>query len=224
METLTPQSTVGDVAAQRPASVRVFMRHGIDFCCGGGQPLAAVCARKGLDARALLDEIDQADAPLDDAVTGWAEAPLTTLISHIVTRYHRPLPEELARLEELAARVVERHGARDPRRLPALYDTVIHLRADLRAHLIKEEQVLFPWILSGQPMPENGPVPVLLEEHRCAGEHLGRIRELTGGFVIPEGACAKWRALWQGLEQLERDLQLHLHLENNVLFPRVQDR
>lgn len=222
MTTLTSQTTVAEVAATRPRSVRVFQQFGIDFCCGGRRPLAEACATAGVGVEALIAEIEAAER-VPGGVTRWDQEPVTALIDHIIERFHRPLDSELPRIEAMARRVLAVHGHKDPERLGELMDTIVALRDDLLPHLQKEEMVLFPWLRSGRNGDSTAPIQVMLDEHDRVGTLLQRLRELTDGYVPPPGACGTWRALWQGLEELEAETHEHIHLENNVLFPRVQE-
>jgi regulator of cell morphogenesis and NO signaling len=219
--TLTPEMKVGQLAAEYPLATRVFARHQIDYCCGGGRPLAEVCRTKGLDPARVLTEIEQEIAPADRDVQRWIDAPLGALIDHILTDYHRPLYEELPRLEAMVQKVARVHGDKEPVRLPELLSVFTSLKAELEDHFTKEEAVLFPMINRGEGGGAQGPVAVMLREHDDAGDALRRIRELTDDYTPPEGACNTWRALWYGLAALETSLHEHIHLENNILFPRA---
>ena len=230
---LTSRTTVGEIAAAYPRAIPVLQRHGIDFCCGGGRALSEACVEKGVSYDALADEL----AAANDAAAELADAPVETLaalVRHIVERYHADLRAELPRLEALSDKVVAAHGARFPDTLPALRDALRSLTSELIAHMGKEEQVLFPYVLEleradqgGRPSPPRhlglaaGAIGVMEREHEVAGLTLKTMRALTGGFRPPDGACGSFRALYAGLELLETDLHHHIHLENNVLFPRA---
>lgn len=219
MTAMTSTDTVARLAIRVPAASRVFMRHDIDFCCGGNRRLADACAARGLDPEAILDEI-RAEEP-DEGDTRWDEQPVEQLIDHILDTYHAPLRGELPRLGAMARKVLNVHGDKDPERLTALVEVYEGLAAELHPHMMKEENILFPWILSGNGATAGGPIQVMHVEHESAGAALERIRELTDDFTPPPGACNTWRALWLGLEQLDYDLRAHIHLENNILFPRA---
>ncbi len=221
---LSPSNTVGEVAVNRPTSTRVFTRRGIDFCCGGGKTLEEACLRRGLDTREVLKEILVESERGDWEAIAWVERSQAELIQHIVVRYHEPLREELERLHGLALKVLRVHGEKDPERLSQLRDTFCTLKHELEPHLEKEERFLFPWILSGRPMPRGGAIERMTLEHEQAGLLLEQLRELTGNYEVPPEACDTWRALWNGLETLERDLHEHMHLENNILIPRAFQR
>jgi regulator of cell morphogenesis and NO signaling len=214
--------TVGELAAQEPAALKVLSRHGIDFCCGGGRPLVEACAQAGITVGALLDEVRRETAqPKTAEEPRWAEEPLDRVIAHILERFHRPLHLELPRLSGLAQKVEAAHGPKDPERFRAIREAYESLRYELEPHLAKEEQILFPWIALGRGASAGPPIRVMLMEHETAGELLGQLRKLTDDYRVPEEACPTWRALWEGLERLEADLMEHIHLENNVLFPRA---
>ena len=212
-------SPVRDFAVELPLSTRVFHRHHIDFCCGGGVPLEDACAARGLDPAAVLAEIE-AEAERASDGTRWDKEPLEALIQHILVTFHEPLTEELPRLDALARKVARVHGGKGYE-LAELARLFAGLRVELEQHMEKEEQVLFPLILQGRGAMALAPITVMESEHDGAGEILRRLREITHDYAVPEGACTSWRALWAGLEQLEHDLHEHIHLENNVLHPRA---
>ncbi|MCB9377347.1 MAG: iron-sulfur cluster repair di-iron protein [Holophagales bacterium] len=217
---VTPESRVGEIAAHHPLATRAFARHGIDFCCGGGIPLAEACARRGVSVDRMIDEIDELLTGAPAEPDAWLDAPLEALVDHIVAAYHRPLREELPRLEAMASKVARVHAERDPEgRLPRIESTVVALSDELRQHMAREEEVLFPALLAGR---SDLPFDAFEAEHSAAGEALDRLRDLTENYVPPADACNTWRALWAGLENLESTMHEHVHLENNILFPRAQ--
>jgi regulator of cell morphogenesis and NO signaling len=225
---ITRNSTVADVATSLPATIKVFQQHEIDFCCGGKRPLAEACAERGLEVEALLGELRAATAP---AARGqnWEQAPMTDLVAHIQARFHGPLRQELPRLGQMLVKVVSRHGDRHPETRP-LQETFNALHAELLHHMQKEDAILFPAVValeSGRPDGFGGfawidqPIEVMEAEHEEAGRALATMRELTGRYTPPDDACPTFRGLYHGLAELERDLHEHIHLENNVLFPRA---
>ncbi|MBU2500820.1 iron-sulfur cluster repair di-iron protein [bacterium] len=219
--TITSETKVGQLAAQHPLATRVFARHGIDFCCGGGEPLGAVCAGKGLETATILAEIAKELEVADETEGRWDTAPLGALIDHIMVTFHQPLYEELPRLESMARKVLDVHRDKDPERLSELFSLYLEIQAELKQHMMKEEQILFPMIRQGQGAQTGGPVAVMEKEHEAVGGALRRMRELTDDYTVPAEACNTWRALWHGLAALEKDLHQHIHLENNILFPRA---
>ncbi len=217
---------VADIAARHPRSIDVFERHGIDFCCGGHRPLGEVCRATGLDAAALAAEIETAAAAETPAERTFTDAPLGELIDHIVSRYHAALREDLARLGRMADKVAEVHGARHTE-LAEVASVYRELRAELEPHLATEEERVFP---AARRLAEPGGIwsaedqaalHGLEEDHHRAGTALTRLRALSSGFTVPGDGCTTYRALYEGLARFERELHEHVHLENNILFPRV---
>jgi regulator of cell morphogenesis and NO signaling len=219
-------STLADLVTKAPAAARVLERHHLDYCCGGGQSLRTACTAAGVDLDSVLAEIEALGSvpPAD-----WASLSPTELVDHLESTHHAYLHGELGRLSALAAKVLAVHGGRHPE-LARVAETYAALRADLEPHLAKEERVLFPLIrgldaaAAAPAVPRASlanPIRVMLSEHDRAGELLARLRTLTNGFAPPADACASYRALYAALEELEADTHLHVHKENNVLFPAV---
>lgn len=223
---ISTETPIGRIAADHPLTTRVFARHRLDYCCGGDRTLAAVCEAKGLDPNEVLREVERECAGArgaDEAdAMGWEGASDRQIIDHIVAAYHEPLREELPRLTAMARKVAAVHGELRPDSLPILATSVAALQAELERHMAEEERDVFPRILGGANGDTGDRLADLEHDHAEAGEALERIRELTGDYEVPAEACGTWRALWHGLEDLERTMHEHVHLENNVLFPRVQ--
>jgi regulator of cell morphogenesis and NO signaling len=223
MTTLTPERTVGEIAAALAASIRVFEKHGIDFCCGGAVSITDACRRAGIDPALLLQEIDQAaKAPTPDA-TDWMTAPLPALMDYILDTHHVYMKAQLPRLETMLAKVLQAHGDRHGETLRALAAVYALMKAELDAHLLKEERILFPMIRTGESHcgGVQNPIRVMLYEHDSAGDALLQMRRLTAGYTPPPDACNTFRALYHELSEMENDLHRHIHLENNILFPRA---
>ena len=224
--TITETTTIADIASALPTSVRVFQRHGIDFCCGGRKPIGAVCREHGLNFAEMASAIEASRGTVDSDTRDWLQEPLANLTSHIVTTYHTPLREELPRLQAMAVKVARVHGGK-ALYLGRLEAIVAELSTDLLTHMQKEEMVLFPAIealahgAAGQPFPIAAPIVVMEHEHDHAGNLLQELRSITGGYTLPDGGCATMRALYHGLADLETAMHVHVHLENNVLFPRA---
>ncbi len=218
--TMTDLSTrkVGDIAAQLAGATAVFRAHKIDFCCGGDVPLAEAAAGRGAD----LAQLEAALAALAGAPP---DAPEETpdLVAHILTRYHETHRRELPELVKLARRVEAVHRAH-PQAPAGLADLLERARAELEAHMAKEEQVLFPAMREGYQGSLDMPIRVMRHEHDGHGEILRALAAITGGFALPADACRSWQALYAGAEKLADDLTQHIHLENNVLFPRFERR
>jgi regulator of cell morphogenesis and NO signaling len=227
--TITESTTIADIASALPSSVRVFQRHGIDFCCGGKKPIGLVCRERGLNFAEIVSALEASRGTADDESYDWSSEPLGALIDHIVKTFHKPLRNELPRLQAMASKVARVHGARASH-LARLEAIVTELSAELLTHMRKEEMVLFPAIgalEAGQshvPIPIAAPIAVMEDEHDHAGELLAELRSLTDGYQPPEWGCATLRALYHGLAELESAMHVHVHLENNVLFPRALRR
>jgi len=224
--TITEKTLIADIATDVPSSARVFQRLGVDFCCGGKKPLGVACEELGLSVADVTREIEDSAAAPATAMRDWTSASLHDLTMHIVAVYHGALREELPRLDTMASRVARVHGPKAPGVLARIEAIVGELSADLTQHMRKEEMVLFPAICELERagtarIPVSAPIQVMESEHDRAGELMAELRTLTGGYVAPEWACATTRALYQGLAGFEADMHVHVHLENNVLFPRA---
>lgn len=206
--------TIGEIAATLPGATAIFRRHKLDFCCGGGIPLAEAAAKRA----APLNEIEADLAALapSDAALPQSTAALVDLIEQ---RYHATHRRELPELINLARRV-ERVHADNPDVPAGLADLLTTMAAELGDHMAKEENVLFPMMRrGGHPMIAQ-PIAMMRHEHDDHGEHLEAMDRLTHGGVAPDGACNTWRALYAGTRKLAEDLTEHVHIENNILFPR----
>lgn len=233
MSQITPETLVGEVAAIQPASIRVFQRYGIDFCCGGKRPLKEVCEERHVAFDELAGAIRNAALPTEDR--DWTAAPVGELVDHIIARYHETLRQELPRLVAMAAKVHDVHGAKLPSVFPRLNELLSELSEDLQSHMAKEEMILFPAVKELAAAKEQArtpqtrfplgalrmPMAVMEQEHERAGELLAGLREVTGAYEPPDWACNTFRGLYSGLDELERDMHVHVHLENNILFPRT---
>lgn len=218
MNTIT--TSLGDLARAQPSATRVFLRHRLDFCCGGKRSLAEACATAGLDAEAIAREL-AAESAGPAPELDWERRSQGELADHIVRHYHEALRRDLPALIA-AARKVERVHADKPAVPAGLADVLDELWLEMQAHMIKEEQALFPMLRGGAPGPSvSAPVRVMEHEHDEHGLRLARIRELTRDHAIPAHACATWTALYHGLETVEAELMQHIHLENNILFSRA---
>jgi regulator of cell morphogenesis and NO signaling len=205
---------VGEIAATLPGATAVFRKHKLDFCCGGGAPLAEAAAARGASLPTL-------EAELAALVPDAAAPPQETdaLIDLIETRYHATHRRELPELVRLARRVEAVHGDK-PDAPRGLADLLATMSAELENHMQKEEQVLFPLMRRGGHPMIGHPIGMMRHEHDGHGEHLRALEALTGGGVPPAEACNTWRALYAGTRKLAEDVMEHIHLENNILFPR----
>jgi regulator of cell morphogenesis and NO signaling len=225
--------TVREIALEQPHSIRVFESFGIDYCCGGRMPLAEACASKKIAIDEVVAALESAASSTAALPVDWSKASLGKLIEHIVSTHHAYVKSELPRLAVLAQKVVNRHGATQAH-LPAMQSLLVLLDDELIHHLGKEENVLFPYIAkleasltSGGAQPEacfgniSNPIAMMTSEHDAAGVLLAKIRLLSDDFTLPVGACPTYNAYYDGLKEFEQDLHQHIHLENNILFPRA---
>ena len=236
MMTLDAEKTVREFAVEIPSATRVFQKHKIDFCCGGQRSLASACEAAALPLETVLDDLRAAEADRETRADGykdWNAEPLADILRHIVTKHHAYVASESPRLIALAVKVSTKHGPNHPE-LAQVRTLVESLMEELRVHMVKEEQVLFPYIerleecvISGETVlpaafgQVERPVHMMMLEHEGAGEILRQLREITGDFTAPEDACMSFRMLYQGIVDFEADLHQHIHLENNIVFPRA---
>jgi regulator of cell morphogenesis and NO signaling len=225
--------TVREIALEQPHSIRVFERLGIDYCCGGRRPLAEACNERNIPVDVVLAALDAAAGANEVASVDWTKGPLGQLITHIVATHHAFVKRELPRLATLAEKVVSRHGDTQAH-LPALQRALAQLDKELTQHLAKEENILFPFIAgleaaqtSGSTQPSScfgtvaNPIAMMTREHDAAGGLLAEMDRLSEHFTTPAGACPTYHAFYDGLKEFEQDLHQHIHLENNILFPRA---
>ena len=208
--------SVADIAAKLPGATAVFRARKMDFCCGGAVPLEQAAARRGVDLAALEAELASLDgraAPAD------ADLPTEALVARILDRYHAVHRRELPELIRLARRVEAVHRGVEGAPV-GLADALEEAQGGLLDHMVKEERILFPMLLAGQGAMAACPIAMMRHEHDDHGRHLARILALSNDATPPEGACTTWRALCAGIRKFADDLQEHVHLENNVLFPR----
>ncbi len=228
--------TVREYALEIPAATRIFEKLGIDYCCGGAKSLAEACSRAGVTVDEVLSSLET-NARSDETFADkeWHTTSQAELITHIVEKHHAFTRAELERLEALLAKVCGVHGQNHPE-LFHLQDQFGKLRGDLEPHMLKEERVLFPHIIrmeeaaaENQPLPAapfgtvRNPVRVMMAEHDAAGYILGRMREASSDYTAPADACISYKTLYSALTALEGDLHQHIHLENNILFPRAAE-
>jgi regulator of cell morphogenesis and NO signaling len=223
-------ATIGEIVAADSRAAAVFERFGIDFCCGGRRSIAEACRTAAIDPITVEQALDALppDDPGDDNAATW---PLHHLIDHIVGTHHAYIRSTLPLISGYLTKLVQVHGARHPElnRIAQLFE---RLGADLLRHMTKEEILLFPYVRElaltpsdrRRPSPfgtvEN-PIRMMEREHREAGDEVHAIRELTAGYTPPSDACTTYRVCLSELARFERDLHRHVHLENNVLFPRA---
>jgi regulator of cell morphogenesis and NO signaling len=225
--------TVGQIAAQMPVSIRVFESWKIDYCCGGGQSLADACSRSGRTVEEFTQAVDAAAVIPENASRDWSSDSLRQISSGIVDTYHRYTREELDTVTPIAAKVLGVHGDRRPE-LAEVVVLIKDLTTDLLPHMLKEEQVLFPFVEqleraaeTGSPAPTpffgtvKNPVRMMMIEHDRVGDLLSRLRVVTENYTAPSSACFSYRELYRRLAEFELRTHEHIHVENNLYFPRA---
>jgi regulator of cell morphogenesis and NO signaling len=228
MSTMMHQ-TVGSLVTQRPGRARLFEKLGIDYCCGGKISLQDACNAKHLNLNevvASVEAVDRAPASTELDVTKMS---LGELVDHIEQTHHRYLKTELPRLMPLVEKIASRHSDKNAK-LPQLPVIFAAFRSELESQMVKEEQILFPWIRqidrnqiasAGCGGSIENPIRVMELEHQHAGDALALMRHITDDFSTPSNACNTYRAVMHALNELESDMHQHVHKENNVLFPRA---
>ena len=230
---LDPTKTVRELALQIPDATRIFEKVKIDYCCGGDRLFGDACARAGVDIQEVERMLEATDDVAKRGEIDYQELSMVELISHILETHHVFTKAEMDRLEPLMEKVVVAHGERHGELL-SIRDLLNQLCADLRPHMFKEEQILFPYlveleqaVLQQRPLPfapfgtVNNPVRMMMMEHDQAGELLREIRKLSADYTVPPEVCLSYQTLYQALKRFEEDLHQHIHLENNILFPKA---
>jgi len=226
--------TVRDLALEIPGATRVFEKIGIDYCCGGQRSLADVCEKAEVTIEDVMKSLELAkESHSAGDEPNFLTATLGELIDHIVDKHHVFTKNEIERLRGLLNKVCGVHGQNHPelQTLRTLFET---LSVELGPHMIKEEQVLFPYVERMEAAVHNkrpvipppfrtvaNPVRMMMQEHDDAGEFLRKMRRITSNYTPPEDACVSYQTLYQALDAFEKDLHQHIHLENNILFPRA---
>lgn len=225
--------TVRELAVEMPGATRVFEKMGIDYCCGGQRSLADACSLAGVTLAEVQKSLETGSTSHEGPETNFHTATLEELTNHVVRTHHSFTRLEIARLNSLLEKVCSAHGENHPE----LFDINLLFRelgADLETHMSKEERVLFPYVIRMEAAANQGvplfrppfgtvanPVRMMMLEHDRAGDLLKQIRVLSSDFTTPADGCLSYQTLYEALAGLEKDLHQHIHLENNILFPRA---
>ncbi len=227
--------TVREMAVEFPEATRIFERFGIDYCCGGSKSLEEACAASNLSVDQVLDSLELAEETARTKLKdrNWQTEPLADLIAHITSTHHKYTREEIARLRPLLDKVCSVHGKNHPE-LQQIRSSFQGMALELTTHMMKEEMVLFPYIVRMEeaviqkepvlPPPFGSvanPVTMMMHEHDSAGEALRAMRLASASYTPPGDACISYQTLYKALSDFEADLHQHIHLENNILFPRA---
>ena len=228
MVTIDGSTRLADAVDAFPQLTRAFERLGLDYCCGGQRTISEACAAAGLDPLATIAEL-AVDEPADVDGASWVSMTASELVDHLEATHHRYLWDEMPRVTALVDKIVAVHGERHPE-LVRIAACVARAFADLGPHMMKEERVLFPMIRELDASSESpvfhcgtlrNPISVMLSEHDAVGALLAELRHLTDDYTPPTDGCATYAACFAALAEIEADTHLHIHKENNVLFPLV---
>lgn len=229
----TSTTRVGEIAAANPAAKKVLEEAGVDYCCGGAKSLRDACMHTGVSADEILKRLPENSIEAGPGDANWTSARLKDLTGHIVEKHHKYVRRALPRVSTLLAKVRTKHGGNHPE-LARIEEEFLGLEQEMYAHMQKEEQILFPYIEKLERAEEGkeefeppffqtvrNPVHMMMQEHDSAGEALKAMRKLGNGYQAPTEACESYREVYRSLEEFEADMHTHVHLENNILFPRA---
>ncbi len=226
---------VKDLVTEDHRTAAVFEKYSIDFCCGGKKSLQAACAERGIDAAPVLQDLQELSVRTVDESSAFAKWELDALADHIIARHHDYVREAIPVLLAHTQKIAQVHGKNHPE-LPSVAARFQEVAQELAGHMMKEERMLFPYIkslaavargkASFTPPPFgtiHNPIRMMEAEHQTAGDSLYAIREATGGYAAPPDACTTYQVTLKELREFEEDLHQHVHLENNILFPKSID-
>jgi regulator of cell morphogenesis and NO signaling len=227
------QQTLGDLVRLDTRAARVLERFGLDFCCGGRRTLAEAADAHGVRLEAVVEDLQALGDPTPESLEPAEWKDLDVLVRHILDRHHAYVRDSAPAIQAWLDRLVARHGARHAE-LEEMRLVFSQLAEELDTHMVKEENILFPYIndlaatwRSGGTLPVGpfgtilNPVRVMEADHALVGELIGRLRALSGGFIPPDDACTTYKLCFAELARFEQDIHRHIHLENNILFPRA---
>ena len=232
---LSTAKTVRELAVENSTATRVFEKLGIDYCCGGNQSLKQACERAKLSVDEVIDSLEMAEemSRATKTLHDWATEPLSELVTHIINTHHKYTREEIARLRPLFQKVYSVHG-KNHSELFNMQSSFEGLAQELTMHMMKEEMILFPYIVRMEEAVVEGnavvpapfgtvqnPIAMMEHEHDSAGIALRAMRDESNNYQAPADACISYQTLFHALQDFEADLHQHIHLENNILFPRA---
>lgn len=229
----TTNTRVKEIAVASPNAKKVLEAAGVDYCCGGEKPLGDACLNAGVSAEEILKRLKENSKQAGPEDVNWSTAALCELTQHIVGRHHRYVREAIPRVSALLGKVKSKHGQNHPE-IAGIEGLFLDLGQEMYMHMQKEEQILFPYIEAlerataekRKPEPPffgsaRNPIHMMMQEHDSAGELLREMRKLSSGYQAPKEACESYRELYRSLDEFEADMHTHVHLENNILFPRT---
>lgn len=222
--------SIGHIAANFPKAMEIFKNYNIDFCCGGNRPLIEAIREQNLNEVEVMNKLQETynkTINKENEEVDFTKLSYSELIDHIVNTHHAYLQVELPKIGELVNKILRVHG-QGHSELAKLHKLFSNLRMELEQHLIKEEETEFPDIKEYERSNSKelfhkivGTIKELEDEHEGAGHILKELRRITNGFTVPEDVCNTYRLTYNKLKELEEDIFTHIHLENNILFPRI---
>jgi regulator of cell morphogenesis and NO signaling len=229
----TGATKVGEIAAANSRAKEILETAGVDYCCGGEKSLHEACMHTNVSAEEILKRLHENSKQAGPDEANWVSGSLCDLTQHIREKHHRYVREVIPRVSALLARVKAKHGQKHTE-LAGIEERFLDLGLEMYSHMQREEQILFPYIeaLERSAAGNGGleppffqtvrnPVHMMMQEHDSAGEALRAIRKLSSGYQLPAEACESYRDLYRTLAEFETDMHTHVHLENNILFPRA---
>lgn len=231
----TTNLTIGEIVKSNYKASDVFKKYGIDFCCGGNKTVAAVCKAKGLDEEVVLAELTQKLAGSSESGIPYDELPIDFLATHIQKKHHRYVEEAIPVIMQYLDKIVQVHGGEHPE-LAEIRDLFKASAGELTMHMKKEELMLFPYVQKLARLREanttewqrpvfgsvENPISQMEEEHEAEGDRFRKIAALSNHYTPPADACNTYMVAFKKLQEFEEDLHLHIHLENNILFPKAK--
>ena len=226
---------VGKIVTEFPQASEIFKKYRIDFCCGGDKLLAVAAKELNIDEKSVLEELNQSYTMMAQQnnwgeEVDWRQQSLSQLVDHIINKHHLYLQHEMPLISEFVTTILRVHGVNHSE-LGKVHKLFHTLKLELDQHLIKEEEILFPLIKKYEQNPSSqllanikNQIHTIENEHEQAGDIIKELRQITNEYALPTDACTSYRLAYQKLEEMESDLFQHIHLENNILHPRIQSR
>lgn len=220
---------IGELVAENYRYASVFKKAGIDFCCNGNRSIASACEDKEIDAGSLINELNKANLKDDNSGADFNAWPLDLLIDYIEKKHHRYVEQRIPEILPFLKKVASVHGSRHPE-LYEILDLFTASAGDLTMHMKKEEMILFPYVrkmlksdtVTSAPFGTvQNPISMMMHEHDNEGQRFRKIAELSNDYTLPSDACNTFKVTYALLQEFEEDLHMHIHLENNILFPKA---
>jgi regulator of cell morphogenesis and NO signaling len=224
---------IGELVAQDYRTASVFKKYGIDFCCQGNRTIQDACDKKNIDSNIVVNDLERVIKEQSNDATDYKSWPLELLADHIEKRHHRYVEHKILEIQPYLNKICRVHGERHPE----LFEILQHFNAsagELTAHMKKEEFILFPFVRKMAKAKQDGlkvtaphfgtvenPVHMMMDEHTAEGDRFSKIEALSNNYTAPQDGCSTYRVTYALLKEFEQDLHLHIHLENNILFPKA---